>query len=337
MVISKGPYLVTGATGFVGSAVVRQLLAIGADVRVLARPGNDRSNLTGLDVDICEGDLLNPNSLVDAVNGCEGLFHVAADYRLWTRGPDSMFRANVDGTRAILRAAINAGVKRAIYTSSVAVLGIDPTGQPSDEETPVSFDDMIGVYKQSKFRAEEAAMHEIIETGLDCVIVNPSTPIGPRDIKPTPTGRLVVEAAAGRMPAYVDTGLNVAHVDDVATGHLLAYEHGVSRRRYILGGDDMSLREILETVAICASVKPPRIRIPRAPIYPLAFCAEQWCKLTGKGEPFATVDGLKMSKKKMYFSSKRAETEIGYQHRSGRDALNDAVEWFRAQGYLNRA
>ncbi|MDB9703763.1 NAD-dependent epimerase/dehydratase family protein [Rhodospirillales bacterium] len=337
MVISKGPYLVTGATGFVGSAVVRQLLAIGADVRVLARPGNDRSNLTGLDVDICEGDLLNPNSLVDAVKGCEGLFHVAADYRLWTRDPGSMFRANVDGTRAILRAAINAGVKRAIYTSSVAVLGIDPTGQPSDEETPVSFDDMIGVYKQSKFRAEEAAMHEIIETGLDCVIVNPSTPIGPRDIKPTPTGRLVVEAAAGRMPAYVDTGLNVAHVDDVAIGHLLAYEHGVSRRRYILGGDDMSLREILETVAICASVKPPGICIPRAPIYPLAFCAEQWCKIMGKGEPFATVDGLKMSKKKMYFSSKRAETELGYQHRSGRDALNDAVEWFRAQGYLNRA
>ena len=337
MEFSKGPYLVTGATGFVGSAVVRQLLGIGADVRVLARPGNDRSNLTGLDVDICEGDLLNPNSLVDAVKGCEGLFHVAADYRLWTRDPDSMFRANVDGTRAILRSACNAGVKRAIYTSSVAVLGIDPTGQPSDEETPVSFDDMIGVYKQSKFRAEEAAMHEIIETGLDCVIVNPSTPIGPRDIKPTPTGRLVVEAAAGRMPAYVDTGLNVAHVDDVAIGHLLAYEHGVSRRRYILGGDDMSLREILETVAICASVKPPGICIPRAPIYPLAFCAEQWCKIMGKGEPFATVDGLKMSKKKMYFSSKRAETELGYQHRSGRDALNDAVEWFRAQGYLNRA
>ena len=172
---------------------------------------------------------------------------------------------------------------------------------------------------------------------MDCVIVNPSTPIGPRDIKPTPTGRLVVEAAAGRMPAYVDTGLNVAHVDDVAIGHLLAYEHGVSRRRYILGGDDMSLREILETVAICASVKPPGICIPRAPIYPLAFCAEQWCKIMGKGEPFATVDGLKMSKKKMYFSSKRAETELGYQHRSGRDALNDAVEWFRAQGYLNRA
>ena len=337
MEFSKGPYLVTGATGFVGSAVVRQLLGIGADVRVLARPGNDRSNLKGLDVDICEGDLLKPNSLLDAVNGCEGLFHVAADYRLWTRDPDSMFRANVDGTRAILRSACNAGVKRAIYTSSVAVLGIDPTGQPSDEETPVSFDDMIGVYKQSKFRAEEAAMHEIIETGLDCVIVNPSTPIGPRDIKPTPTGRLVVEAAAGRMPAYVDTGLNVAHVDDVAIGHLLAYEHGVSRRRYILGGDDMSLREILETVAICASVKPPGICIPRAPIYPLAFCAEQWCKLMGKGEPFATVDGLKMSKKKMYFSSKRAETELGYQHRSGRDALNDAVEWFRAQGYLNRA
>lgn len=337
MEILKGPYLVTGATGFVGSAVVRRLLAIGADVRVLARPDSDRSNLAGLDVDIREGDLLRPDSLVDAVKGCEGLFHVAADYRLWTRDPASMFRANVDGTRAILRAASNAGVKRAIYTSSVAVLGIDPTGQPSDEETPVGFGDMIGVYKQSKFRAEEAAVQEILETGLDCVIVNPSTPIGPRDIKPTPTGRLVVEAASGRMPAYVDTGLNVAHVDDVAAGHLLAFEHGVSGRRYILGGDDMSLREILEVVAINAKVKPPSIRIPRAPIYPLAFCAEQWCKLTGRGEPFATVDGLKMSKKKMYFSSNRAETELGYRHRSGRDALNDAVEWFRGHGYLDRA
>ncbi len=336
MEISKGPYLVTGATGFVGSALVRGLLNKGAEVRVLARPGSDRSNLTGLKVDIREGDLLRPGSLADAVKGCEGLFHAAADYRLWTRDPDSMFRANVDGTRAVLRAASNAGLKRAVYTSSVAVLGIDPTAKPADEDTPVRFSDMIGIYKQSKFRAEEAVMQEIIETGLDCVIVNPSTPIGPRDIKPTPTGRLVVEAAAGRMPAYVDTGLNVAHVDDVAKGHLLAYEHGVSRRRYILGGDDMSLREILETVAICANVKPPSVRIPRAPIYPFAFCAELWCKLTGRGEPFATVDGLKMSRKKMYFSSKRAETELGYQHRPGRDALKDAVEWFSEHGYLDR-
>jgi len=332
---SKGPFLVTGATGFVGSAVVRKLLSKGAIVRALARPGSDRSNLKGLDIDVRDGDLLQPDSLAKAVAGCEGLFHVAADYRLWTRNPDSMFRANVDGTRAVLRAASEAGVKRAVYTSSVAVLGIDPSGNPADEDTQVSYGDMIGIYKQSKYRAEEAAKQEIQETGLDCVIVNPSTPIGPRDIKPTPTGRLVVEAAAGRMPAYVDTGLNIAHVDDVAEGHLLAFEHGQSGRRYILGGDDMSLREILETVAIAANVKPPSFQIPRTPIYPFAYFAELWCKMTRSGEPFATVDGLKMSKKKMYFSSKRAEDELGYQHRPAQEALKDAVKWFSDHDYLS--
>jgi len=335
--VSKGPFLVTGATGFVGSAVSRKLLSRGAVVRVLVRPDSDRSNLKGLDVDVREGDLLQPDSLAKAVAGCEGLFHIAADYRLWTRDPESMFRANVDGTRAILRAASEAGITRAVYTSSVAVLGIDPSGRPSDENTPVGYDDMIGIYKQSKYRAEEAAMLEIQETGLDCVIVNPSTPIGPRDIKPTPTGRLVVEAAAGRMPAYVDTGLNIAHVDDVAEGHLLAFQHGQCGRRYILGGDDMSLREILESVALAANVKPPKFQIPRAPIYPFACFAELWCRMTGRGEPFATVDGLKMSKKKMYFSSKRAEDELGYQHRPGQDALKDAVKWFLDHGYPRRA
>jgi len=332
--LGSGPYLVTGATGFVGSAVVRALLSRGAAVRVLARPGGDRRNLAGLDVNVCEGDLMRPETLAPALDGCEGLFHVAADYRIWTRDPDAMFRANVDGTRAILRAAHDAGVKRVVYTSSVAVLGIDATGAPADEDTPVSFADMVGVYKQSKFRAEEAAMAVIAETGLDCVIVNPSTPIGPRDIKPTPTGRLVVEAAAGRMPAYVDTGLNVAHVDDVAQGHLLAFEKGDAGRRYILGGEDMSLKDILHTVAGIAGVKAPRMEIPRGPIYPLAWAAEFWCSLTGRGEPFATVDGLKMSKKKMFFSSRRAETELGYTHRPGAAALGDAVAWFRENGYL---
>lgn len=334
MELTKGPYLVTGATGFVGSAVARALLARGANVRILARPGSDRRNLRGLDVDVAEGDLLQPDTLATALDGCEGLFHVAADYRLWTRDPGSMFRANVDGTRAILLAAHRAGVRRAVYTSSVAVLGIDPAGTPGDEETPVRFEDMVGVYKQSKFRAEQAADAVIAETGLDCVIVNPSTPIGPRDIKPTPTGRLVVEAASGRMPAYVDTGLNVAHVDDVATGHLLAFERGQAGRRYILGGDDMSLRDILTSVAHTAGVRPPFMQIPRAPIYPIAFAAEMWCRISGKGEPFATVDGLKMSKKRMFFSSRRAHEELGYTHRSGEVALADAVAWFRNNGYL---
>lgn len=334
MQLTKGPYLVTGATGFVGSAVARALLARGADVRVLARPGSDRRNLRGLDVVVAEGDLLQPDTLATALEGCDGLFHVAADYRLWTRDPASMFRANVDGTRAILLAAHKAGVRRAVYTSSVAVLGIDPTGAPADEDTPVRFEDMVGVYKQSKFRAEQAADVVIAETGLDCVIVNPSTPIGPQDIKPTPTGRLVVEAASGRMPAYVDTGLNVAHVDDVAVGHLMAFERGQSGRRYILGGDDMSLREILTSVAVTAGVRPPLMQIPRAPIYPFALAAEIWCRISGKGEPFATVDGLKMSKKRMFFTSRRAEAELGYKHRPGPAALADAIAWFRENGYL---
>lgn len=337
MQLNAGPYLVTGATGFVGSAVVRALVERGADVRVLARPGSDRRNLAGLKVTVCEGDLMQPETLKSALEGCEGLFHVAADYRLWTRDPEAMFRANVDGSRAILHAAHQSGVKRAVYTSSVAVLGIDPSGTPSDEQTPVGYDDMIGVYKQSKYRAEEAVNEVIRESGFDCVIVNPSTPIGPRDIKPTPTGRLVVEAAAGRMPAYVDTGLNVAHVDDVAAGHLLAYEAGETGRRYILGGDDMTLRDILHTVAGIAGVKPPVMQIPRGPIYPIAWTAEMWCSLTGRGEPFATVDGLRMSKKKMFFSSARAETELGYRHRPGVEALRDAVRWFRDNGYLTRS
>lgn len=334
MNLENGPCLVTGATGFVGSAVVRALLAQGANVRVLVRPGSDRRNLDGLDIAICEGDLMRPDSLSAALAGCEGLFHVAADYRLWARDPDAMFRANVEGTRTVLGMAHAAGVKRAVYTSSVAVLGIDQSGLPADEDTPVTYRDMIGVYKQSKYRAEEAALKVIEETGLDCVIVNPSTPIGPRDIKPTPTGRLVVEAASGRMPAYVDTGLNVAHVDDVAHGHLLAFEKGVKGQRYILGGDDMTLREILHTVAGQAGVKPPVLEIPRAPIYPLAWAAEMWCTVTGRGEPFATVDGLRMSKKKMFFSSVRAEEKLGYRHRPGADALADAVLWFRQNGYI---
>lgn len=335
--LNNGPYLVTGATGFVGSAVVRALLARGAHVRALVRSGSDRRNLAGLDVSVCEGDLMRPESLIPALAGCVGLFHVAADYRLWTRDPAAMFRANVEGTRAILTKAYEAGVERAVYTSSVAVLGIDPSGRPADEETPVDFSDMIGAYKQSKFRAEETAQAVLAETGLDCVIVNPSTPIGPRDIKPTPTGRLVVEAASGRMPAYVDTGLNVAHVDDVAEGHLLAFEKGKKGRRYILGGDDMTLREILNSVAGHAGVKPPLMQIPRAPIYPMAWAAEMWCALTGRGEPFATVDGLKMSKKRMFFSSRRAEGELGYSHRPGTLALADAVDWFQANAYLENA
>jgi len=325
--------LVTGATGFVGSAIVRRLLDNGETVRVLARPGSDRRNLDGLSVDVTEGDLLKPDTLVDAVAGCEGLFHVAADYRLWTRDPEAMFRANVEGTRQILLAAGRAGIKRMVYTSSVATLGIVPGGV-ADEDTPVSYEDMIGVYKQSKFRAEEAAKQVIAEMSLPAVIVNPSTPIGPRDIKPTPTGRMVVEAAAGRMPAYVDTGLNIVHVDDVADGHLLAYEKGRIGERYVLGGKNLELGDILTRIAEICGRKPPGVRIPHDLIMPIAHIAELWTRLTGGSEPFVTVDGVRMAKKKMFFSSAKAENELGYSARPAGEALRDAVDWFRANGYL---
>jgi len=315
------------------SAIVRRLLDNGETVRVLARPGSDRRNLDGLSVDVTEGDLLKPDTLVDAVAGCEGLFHVAADYRLWTRDPEAMFRANVEGTRQILLAAGRAGIKRMVYTSSVATLGIVPGGV-ADEDTPVSYEDMIGVYKQSKFRAEEAAKQVIAEMSLPAVIVNPSTPIGPRDIKPTPTGRMVVEAAAGRMPAYVDTGLNIVHVDDVADGHLLAYEKGRIGERYVLGGENLELGDILTRIAEICGRKPPGVRIPHDLIMPIAHIAELWTRLTGGSEPFVTVDGVRMAKKKMFFSSAKAENELGYSARPAGEALRDAVDWFRANGYL---
>lgn len=326
-------YLVTGATGFVGSAVVRRLLARGDDVRVLVRAGSDQTNIQGLSVDVVEGDLLVPGSLPAAVEGCAGVFHVAADYRLWTRDPDAMFRANVEGSRALIEAAHAAGVPKIVYTSSVAVLG-NILGTAADEATPVTFDDMIGPYKQSKFRAEEAVRRLIEEDGAPVVIVNPSTPIGPRDIKPTPTGRVIVEAASGKMPAFVDTGLNVAHVDDVANGHLLAFERGLIGQRYILGGDDMPLAEILGVVAEKVNRRPPKWRIPHGAIMPIAHLAEAWTRISGGDEPFVTVDGVKMARKFMFFSSAKAERELGYQHRPAREALNDAVDWFSAHGYI---
>ncbi|MBT6095560.1 MAG: NAD-dependent epimerase/dehydratase family protein [Rhodospirillaceae bacterium] len=323
---------VTGASGFVGAAVVRALLARGERVRVLMRPTSDHRNIEGLDVEIAEGDLLAPDRLAPALDGCRGLYHVAADYRLWTRDPSAMFRANVDGSTAIIRAAMQAGVERMVYTSSVAVLGIVPGGE-GDEETPVTYADMIGVYKQSKFRAEEAVRRLIAEESARVVIVNPSTPVGPRDIKPTPTGRMIVEAASGKMPAYVDTGLNIAHVDDVAAGHLLAFDKGLVGERYVLGGENMALKDILVEIAALVGRKPPTLQLPHNLILPIAGLAEIWTRLTGGHEPFATIDGVRMAKKKMYFSSAKAERDLGYTCRSARQALTDAVAWFRENGY----
>jgi dihydroflavonol-4-reductase len=319
--------LVTGATGFVGSAVARRLLRDGHRVRVLARAGSDRRNLQGLDVEVVEGDLTKPSTLLPACEGCDALFHVAADYRLWAPDPSELYRSNVDGTRAILEAAKRVGVPRIVYTSSVATLGIPKDGTPGSETTPVSVDDMIGHYKRSKFLAEEEA-RKFAADGLSIVIVNPSTPIGPYDIKPTPTGRVVRDAMAGKVPAYVDTGLNIVHVDDVAEGHWLAFERGVVGERYVLGGFDMSLREVLTEIADIAGRSPPKIRLPHAVVMPIAYVSEAWARLTGMN-PIATVEEVRMSKKRMFFTSEKARRELGYTARPARLALEDAVRWFR--------
>jgi dihydroflavonol-4-reductase len=327
------PVLVTGATGFVGSAVTRGLLARGRKVRVLVRPTSDKTNLKDLAVELREGSLEDATSLAEALTGCGALYHVAADYRLFVANPDTMYRANVDGTRALMEAALAQRIARIVYTSSVATLGIDPKGAPADEATPSTLDDMIGPYKRSKFLAEAIVRTMVRERGLRAVIVNPSTPIGPRDVKPTPTGRLVVEAASGRMPAFVDTGLNLVHVDDVALGHLLAEERGQIGERYILGGENLTLREILRRIAVLVGRRPPRISLPVGPLMPVATIAEAVARVTGK-EPFVTRDGLRLARKTMFFSSERAINGLGYAPRPVDQALSDAVIWFRRAGML---
>ncbi|HEU0197109.1 MAG TPA: hopanoid-associated sugar epimerase [Nevskiaceae bacterium] len=320
--------LVTGATGFVGSAVARRAAAGGAQLRVLVRADSDRRNLAGLDAEVVEGDLTDAASLRRACTGCDALFHVAADYRLWVPHPAEIYRTNVDGTRALLEAARAAGVQRVVYTSSVATLGIPHDGTPGDEQTPVVLDDMIGHYKRSKFMAEQVAQ-EFAERGMDVVIVNPSTPIGPRDIKPTPTGRIIRDAAAGRIPAFVDTGLNIVHVDDVAEGHWLAYQSGRAGRRYVLGGFDMLLREVLAEIARLVGRRPPSLQLPHAAVLPVAYVAEAWARVFG-GRPVATVEEVRMSRKHMFFSSARAKAELGYAPRPAQRALADAVHWFQS-------
>jgi dihydroflavonol-4-reductase len=332
MSLSPGLSLVTGATGFVGSAVARALIEMGHDVRVLARPNSDRRNLVDLSTEVAEGSLEDALSLVRAVAGCRYLFHVAADYRLWVTDPAPMFRTNVEGTRVLMRAALDAGVERVVYTSSVATLGLVPDG-PANEETPSNVEDMIGPYKRSKFQAEEVVRDLIARRGLPAVIVNPSTPVGPRDRKPTPTGRLVLESARGHMPGYVETGLNIVHVDDVAAGHLAAAELGRVGERYILGGENLSLARILAEVAQAAGTRAPRIRVPYTVAYPVAIGAELLARLSGR-KPFITLDGVRMARKKMYFTSEKASRELGYTPRPARHAIADAVSWFKANGYL---
>jgi dihydroflavonol-4-reductase len=325
--------LVTGASGFVGSSLVRKLIAAAHQVRVLLRPTSDRRNIEGLPVEVVLGDLADNNSLERALEGCNALFHVAADYRLWARHPQQIYQSNVAGTVNIMQAALKAGVKRIVYTSSVATLGLHADGTPADENTPVTLNDMIGHYKRSKFLAEAEVKRMIAGQGLPAVIVNPSTPVGPRDIRPTPTGRMVLDAACGRTPAYVDTGLNLVHVDDVAQGHLLAFERGVIGERYILGGRNMTLKEILTEVARISGQKPPRMKLPHNLVLPIAYLSEAWAWLTDGPEPRATVDGVRLSKKYMFFSIEKARRELGFKPRPVEDALKDAVEWFRANGY----
>ncbi len=324
--------LVTGAAGFVGAAVARALLLEGWQVRALVRQGSDRRNLTPLAAEPMVGDLTDAASLERAVEGCEAVFHVAADYRLWAPEPHQLYRTNVDGTGNLLDVAHRAGVRRIIYTSSVATVGLPGDGRPGTEDTPVSLADMIGHYKRSKFLAEERA-REAAAAGVPVVIVNPSTPIGPGDVKPTPTGRIVLDAARGRTPAYVDTGLNVVHVDDVAAGHLLAFHHGRIGERYILGGEDMTLRQILTDIAALVGRSPPRIRLPHAAVLPVAYVAQLYARLTGRPTR-VTVEGVRMARKRMFFSSEKAVRELGYRWRPPSDAFKDAIRWFREQGYL---
>ncbi len=326
--------LLTGASGFVGGAVLRRLLQEGVAVRVLAREGVDPSGWEGLDVERVTGDLTDGPALDRAVAGCQLLFHVAADYRLWVPDPRAMYAANVGGSERLVRAALDAGVERIVYTSSVAVLGHYADGREADEAAPSRLEDMIGHYKRSKFIAEEVLRALCREEGAPIVIVNPSTPIGPADRKPTPTGRMVRDAAAGRMPAYVDTGLNVVHVDDVAMGHWLAFTDGQVGERYILGGDNLSLAAILTRIAGLTGHRSPWLRIPRRLLYPLAWAAEGVTRLRGRGTPLVTMDELRMAAHKMYFSSAKAEQSLHYTHRPAEDALRDAVQWFAAHHYF---
>jgi dihydroflavonol-4-reductase len=328
--------LVTGATGFVGAAVLRCLIAAGHNVRALVRPNSDRRNLSGVDGEIVTGDLTEPESLKHAVRGCETVFHVAADYRIWVPDREKMNRVNIQGTVDLIRAAAVAGASRIVYTSSVATLRLREDGSPADEESHAELADIIGAYKQSKFIAEQAVKRLVVDEGIPVVIVKPTAPFGPRDVKPTPTGRMVVEAASGRMPAYVNTGLNVVHVDDVATGHLLAYEKGAVGESYILGGENRTLQWILETVAEFSGQPPPRIRLPHWFVTPLAHIWEGVTRIRGAGEPMLTVDSVRMARKLMYFSSEKARRELGYSPRPAVEALRDEVEWFCEHGYVDQ-
>ena len=323
--------LVTGASGFLGSALAAQLRSRGHDVQTLVRPSIPRANLDPRDT-VREGDLRDPPSLAAALKGVRFLFHAAADYRLWARNPEEIYRNNVEGTRLIMAEALRAGVERIVYTSSVATLKL-VDGAPATEDCPLAEEEAIGAYKRSKVAAERLVEAMVRWDGLPAVIVNPSTPIGPRDVRPTPTGRIIVEAASGRMPAFVDTGLNLVHVDDVAAGHVAALDRGRIGERYILGGENVLLADMLGDIARVVGRRPPTLKLPRTVIYPIAFGAELAAKVSGV-EPFVTLDGLRMARHRMFFDDAKARRELGYVARPYRDGLFDAIAWFRSHGAL---
>jgi dihydroflavonol-4-reductase len=329
----RGRVLITGATGFVGSALVRAFLGAGYSVRTLIRSTSPRRNLAGVDVERFEGDLCDPAAVARAMAGVSCVAHAAADYRIWTRDPDAMMRTNVEGTRTVMRAALSARVERVIYTSSVATLALAANGSAADETARLDESAAVGPYKRSKVVAENLVEELTRREALPAIIVNPSTPIGPRDIRPTPTGRVILAAASGRMPAFVDTGLNLVHVDDVASGHVAALERGRLGERYILGGENVLLADMLREIATLVGRPPPRVKLPRAPLYPLAAGAQMIAALTGR-EPLLTVDGLRMSRHHMFFSAAKAERELGFRARPYVEGLRDAIDWFRAEGYL---
>jgi dihydroflavonol-4-reductase len=326
--------LLTGGSGFIGSALARKLVARGFAVRALVRPTSAVVRLSDLGLEFTVGDLRDADAIRRAMAGVRWVFHVAGDYRLWARDPDEIFRTNVDGTRILMEAALEAGVQRVVYTSSVATLKTSSTGEPADESNPLPESEAIGAYRRSKIVAEQI-VEALVQKLLPAVIVNPSTPVGPGDARPTPTGRIIVEAAAGRMPAFVNTGLNMVHVDDVAEGHLLAFDRGRIGERYILGGQNASLAEILGVVAAMTGRRAPRYQVARRALVPVAVIAEQMARWTGR-EPFITRDALNMSKKHMYYVSTKAERELGYKARPYAEGIRDAIAWFRRNGYLPR-
>ncbi len=325
---------VTGATGFVGSHVARVLLEQGADLRLLVRAGSDARNIGGLNADRVPGDLRDPASLEKAMAGCEVVFHVAADYRLWVRDPEQMFRSNVAGTQAILQAARKNGVRRVVCTSSVATMGFTGNGHPADENSPVALENMIGPYKKSKFMAEQVAI-EAGRSGMDVVVVNPTTPVGEQDIKPTPTGRIVVDFLKKKFPAYVDTGLNLVDVTECARGHAAALEKGRTGERYILGGENLTLKQILDKLGAITGLPSPKIRVPYAMALATGVVDEVFTgRILGR-EPRATIDAVRMGRKKMFVTSAKAERELGWKTIPVDDALRRAVEWFQKNGYVS--